>query len=58
MEKTLWPLWSITPLFLAPMEEARFYEKLFFELVIVIVKDKYSMKDKMPIKISFVHYMK
>ena len=40
MEKALWPQWSITPLFLAPMEKAQFYEKLFFVLVIVIVKDK------------------
>ena len=60
LEKALWPQWRITPLFLAPMEKARFYEKLFFELVIVMVRDKkkYSIKDKMPIKISFMHYMK
>ena len=40
MEKALWPQWSITPLFLAPREKAQFYEKLFFELVIVMVKDE------------------
>ena len=60
MEKALWLQWSITPLFLAPMEKARFYEKLFFELVIGMVKDKkkYSIKDKMSIKISFMDNMK
>ena len=39
MEKALWPKWSITLLFLAPMEKAPFYDKLLFELVIVMVKD-------------------
>ena len=39
MEKALWPKWSITLLFLAPMEKARSYDKVLFELVIVMVKD-------------------
>ena len=60
MEKKLWSKWSITPLFLAPMEKAQLYDKLLFELVIVMVKDKkkYSIKDKMSIKIILMHYMK
>ena len=28
------------PLFLTPMEKSRFYEKSFFELVTVMIKDK------------------
>ena len=57
MEKVLWPKWSITPLFQAPMEKARFYEKFFFELVMVMVKE-YNIKDKMSIKITLMHYIK
>ena len=44
---------------LAPMEKAWFYERLFCEAVIVLVKDKkYVIKNTMSIKISFMHYMK
>ena len=40
------------------MEKTWFYERLFFEVVIVMIKDKkYSIKDTMSIKISFMHYM-
>ena len=39
------------------MEKAWFYERLFFEAVIVMVKE-YSIKDTMSIKISFMHYIK
>ena len=40
------------------MEKTWFYKRLFFELVIVMVKDKkYSIKDTMSIKISLMHYM-
>ena len=42
------------------MEKAWFYERLFFEVVIVMEKDKkrYNVKDTMSIKISFTHCMK
>ena len=40
MEMGLWSQWSIIPLFLDPVEKTWFYEKLFFELAIVMVKDK------------------
>ena len=39
------------------MEKAWFYERLFFGVVIVMVKE-YSIKDTMSIKISFMHYIK
>ena len=42
-----------------PMEKARLYEKLLFKVIIVMVKViKYSIKDTVSIKISFMHYMK
>ena len=56
--------WFITPqeyspngkAIMTPMEKTWFYEKLFFEVVIVMVKDKkYCIKDTMSIKVSFVH---
>ena len=41
------------------MEKTLYYERLLFEMVIVIVKDKkYSINDTISIKISFMHYMK
>ena len=41
------------------MERAQFYERLFFEVIILMVKDKkYGIKDTMSIKNSFIHYMK
>ena len=42
------------------MEKAWFYVRLFFEdlIVMVIDKKKYSIKDTMLIKLSFMHYMK
>ena len=40
------------------MEKTWFYKRLFFELVIVMVKDeKYSIKDTISIKVSLMHYM-
>ena len=40
------------------MEKTWFYKRLFFELVIVMVKDeKYRIKDTMSIKVSLMHYM-
>ena len=39
------------------MEKVWLYERLFFEVVIVMVKE-YSIKDTMSIKISFMHYIK
>ena len=44
-------------MFIALMEKARFYERLFLEVVIVMVKE-YSIKDTMSVKISFMNYMK
>ena len=43
---------------MAPMEKTWFYKRLFFEFVIVMVKDeKYRIKDTMSIKVSLMHYM-
>ena len=46
--------------FITPTEKAWFYVRLFFELIIAMVKDKkYSIKDTISIKIiSFMLYMK
>ena len=46
--------------FIAPIQKAWFYEIFFFEEMIAMVKDKkkYSIKDTMSIKISFMYYMK
>ena len=40
------------------MEKAWFYEILFFQVIIVMVKDKKrcTLKDAMSITISFMHY--
>ena len=40
------------------MEKAWFYEKMFFQVVIVKVKEKKRcpIKDTMLVKISFMHY--
>ena len=40
------------------MEKAWFYETLFSQVVIVMVKDKKrcTIKDTMSIKVSFIHY--
>ena len=40
MEKTLWPQLNIPSWLIAPMEKAWFYERLIFEVVIIMVKDK------------------
>ena len=40
VEKALWPQWNIASRFIAPMEKAWFHERLYFEGVIVMVKDK------------------
>ena len=42
----------------SPMEKVRFYEILFFQVAIVMVKDKKicMIKDRMSIKTSFMHY--
>ena len=34
------PQWNIPSLAIAPMQKAWFYERLFFKVVIVMVKDK------------------
>ena len=39
-EKKLWPQWNIPLWFIAPMEKACIYEILFYQVVIVMVKDK------------------
>ena len=58
MEKELWPQWNIPSYFIAPMEKVWFSEILFFQVVIVMVKDKKrcTIKDTITIKTSFVHY--
>ena len=40
------------------MEKARFYQILFFQVVIAMVKDKKrcTIKDTTSIKINFIHY--
>ena len=50
----------MVPWFVALTEKSCFYESLFFEMVMVMVKDykKYRIKYTMSIKISFMHYMK
>ena len=59
MEKPLWPQWNLLSWFIAPMEKVLFYERLFFEVVIDIVKDiKIQYKRYRVHKISFIHYMK
>ena len=42
----------------SPMEKVWFYEILFFQVVIVMVKDtkRCIIKDTMSIKTSFMHY--
>ena len=58
MKKALWPQENVASWFIAPMEKEWFYKILFFEVVIVMVKEKkYSIKDTVPIKFSFMHYM-
>ena len=55
-----WRQWKIIPWFIAPaMEKVWFHEKLLFEVVMVMTRDKIcGMKNIIPIKISFMHYMK
>ena len=36
------PQWNIPPWFIPPMEKTWFYERLFFEVVIAMVKAKKS----------------
>ena len=38
MEKALWSRWNMSSWFTAPLEKAWFYERLFFEEVIVKIK--------------------
>ena len=40
MEKTLWSQWNLPSWSIAPMEKAWLCERLFFEVVIIMVKDK------------------
>ena len=40
MEKALSPQWNVTSWFIAPMEKAWFYERLFFKVVVFMVKYK------------------
>ena len=39
MEEALWPQWNIPPWLIAPKKKAWFYERLFFKVIIVVVKD-------------------
>ena len=38
--KGIWPQGNIVSWFIAPMEKAWFYKRLFFDVVIVMVKEK------------------
>ena len=60
MEKTLQHQLNISSSLIFPMEKVRLHEGFFFEVVMVMLKDKqkYTIKDTMSIKISFMHYMK
>ena len=39
MEKALWPQLNIPSKFIVSMEKAWFYEKFFFEVITIMVKD-------------------
>ena len=59
MEKELWPQWNVPPWFIASVAKLWFYEILFFQGTILMVKDKkrrsFTLKDTMSIKIIFMH---
>ena len=58
MEKSLWPKGNIVSWFIVPMEKARFYKRLFFKVVIAMVKVRNTvLKDTMSIKTSFIYYI-
>ena len=40
LEKTLWPQWDISSWFIALLKKTWFYERLFFEEMIFMVKDE------------------
>ena len=40
MEEALSRQWNILPLFIAPIKKTCFYERFFFEMIMVMVKDK------------------
>ena len=40
IEIALWPQWNIPSWFTTPKEKVRFYERVFLEVVIAMVKDK------------------
>ena len=52
------PQWNVSSWFIAHMEKEWFYQRLFFEVVIVMIKiKKCIINDKISIKISFMDYM-
>ena len=57
MKKELWPQLNIPSWFIVPKEKAWIYEILFYQVVMVMVKDKYrcTIKDTVSIKIIFMH---
>ena len=59
MEKELWSQWNIPLWFIASVAKLWFYEILFFQVTILMVKDKkrrsFTLKDTMSIKIIFMH---
>ena len=58
MERVLWAKWNITSWFMTPVEKTWFYGKKFFEVVIVMVKDKQMQYKRYNVnKISFMRYM-
>ena len=58
LEKALWPRWNIPSQFIDPMKKSWFYERLFFEVIVMVKDKKIRYKRQMSIKISFKHYMK
>ena len=58
-EKELWSQWNIPLWFIASVAKLWFYEILFFQVTILMVKDKkrrsFTLKDTMSIKIIFMH---
>ena len=58
MEKELWPQWNMPSWFTVSVEKVWFYEILFFQVVILMVKNKKrcAIRDTMSIKINVMHH--
>ena len=62
VEKALWSQWNIPLTLIAPREKVQFYERFFYEVVIVMVKYIYKKIEykryNVIFFISFMHYIK